>query len=155
MTGNLSQQQIAEYMDAFDLFDVEGEGKITLDKIACVLNSLGQAPNEYALSVIMRSKQEEGEDSIELYEFLSFMADQQTLSIAQESSDRRRFSALEEAFALLDPSDSGVILASDLRRIVKDVMKEHDVDALIAMGDTEGTGRVYYKELAGILMQGA
>ena len=61
MTDSLSQQQIAEYIEAFDIFDVEGEGRLPLDTVPCVLNALGRQPIEYNIASLQRTKREEGE----------------------------------------------------------------------------------------------
>ena len=55
----------------------------------------------------------------------------------------------------MDPGDTGVIQTSDLKRVMKDTMKEADLEALILTADRDGSGSVYYKELTGMLLQGA
>jgi Ca2+-binding EF-hand superfamily protein len=40
-TVTLTDEQIAEFKDAFSLFDKDGDGSITLEELATVMRSLG------------------------------------------------------------------------------------------------------------------
>jgi calmodulin len=41
-TITLTDEQIAEFKDAFSLFDKDGDGSITLEELATVMRSLGK-----------------------------------------------------------------------------------------------------------------
>ena len=43
---NLTEQKIAEFREAFSLFDKDGDGHVTPKELMIVLNSLGQKPTE-------------------------------------------------------------------------------------------------------------
>ena len=46
MTQTWSEDQIAEFKEAFALFDTDGDGTITLDELRTVMQSLGQTPSD-------------------------------------------------------------------------------------------------------------
>lgn len=49
MVDQLSEEQIAEFKEAFSLFDRDGDGKITSKELGTVMRSLGQNPTEAEL----------------------------------------------------------------------------------------------------------
>ncbi|XP_077864778.1 uncharacterized protein LOC144350470 [Saccoglossus kowalevskii] len=52
-TSKLSEEQIADFKDAFTLFDKNGDGCITTKELGTVMRSLGQNPTETELQDII------------------------------------------------------------------------------------------------------
>ena len=46
MAEQLTEEQIAEFKEAFSLFDKDGDGTITTKELGTVMRSLGQNPTE-------------------------------------------------------------------------------------------------------------
>ena len=46
MADQLTEEQIAEFKEAFSLFDKDGDGTITTKELGTVMRSLGQNPTE-------------------------------------------------------------------------------------------------------------
>uniref|UniRef100_A0A8C0I366 EF-hand domain-containing protein n=1 Tax=Balaenoptera musculus TaxID=9771 RepID=A0A8C0I366_BALMU len=49
MSDQLTEEQIAEFKEAFSLFDKDGDGTITTKELGTVMRSLGQNPTEVEL----------------------------------------------------------------------------------------------------------
>ena len=53
MADQLTEEQIAEFKEAFSLFDKDGDGTITTKELGTVMRSLGQNPTEAELQVTL------------------------------------------------------------------------------------------------------
>jgi len=74
MADSLSEEQIAEFKEAFSLFDRDGDGKITSKELGTVMRSLGQNPTEAELQDMINEVDTDGNGTIDFPEFLTMMA---------------------------------------------------------------------------------
>jgi len=70
---HLTEEIIAEYKDAFALYDRESPDAISTKDLGSVLRALGQNPNESELSEMQRKVDPESSGTIEFPEFLALM----------------------------------------------------------------------------------
>jgi Ca2+-binding EF-hand superfamily protein len=59
----LTEEQIAEFKEAFSLFDKDGDGTITTKELGTVMRSLGQNPTEAELQDMINEVDADGESS--------------------------------------------------------------------------------------------
>ena len=57
----LTEEQIAEFKEAFSLFDKDGDGTITTKELGTVMRSLGQNPTEAELQDMINEVDADGE----------------------------------------------------------------------------------------------
>ncbi len=74
MADTLSEEQIAEFKEAFSLFDKDGDGTITTKELGTVMRSLGQNPTEAELQDMINEVDADGNGTIDFPEFLTMMA---------------------------------------------------------------------------------
>ncbi|MBA0768455.1 hypothetical protein Gotri_017256 [Gossypium trilobum] len=102
----LTQEQIVEFKEAFNFFDKDGDGCITVEELATVIKSLDQNPSEEELQDMINEVDADGNGTIEFSEFLNLMAKKMQETDAEEE--------LKEAFRVFDKDLNGYISASEV-----------------------------------------
>ena len=70
----LTEDQIAEFREAFALFDKDGDGTISSSELEVILKSLGQSPTEEELQDMINEVDVDGNGTVDFHEFLTMMA---------------------------------------------------------------------------------
>ena len=122
MVDQLTEEQIAEFKEAFSLFDKDGDGTITTKELDTVMRSLGQNPTEAELQDMINEVDVDGNGTIDFPEFLSLMA--------RKMKDTDTEEELIEAFKVFDRDGNGLISAAELRY----------VERFYILGRKEGVG---------------
>lgn len=110
MADQLTEEQIAEFKEAFSLFDKDGDGTITTKELGTVMRSLGQNPTEAELQDMINEVDADGNGTIDFPEFLSLMA--------RKMKDTDTEEELIEAFKVFDRDGNGFISAAELRHVM-------------------------------------
>ena len=71
---NLTDEQIAEFKEAFQIFDKDGDGSITTKELGTVMRSLGQNPSDDKIRQMIIDVDEDNSETIDFKEFLGLMA---------------------------------------------------------------------------------
>ncbi|XP_067682711.1 uncharacterized protein [Haliotis asinina] len=140
MTEHLTQEQISEFKEAFDLFDKDRDGTITTMELGTVMRSLGQEPSQTELQNMIREIDADGNGLIDFPEFLDMMAKR----MKSDADDEIR-----EAFRVFDKDGNGFISAAELRHVMTNLgekLTDEEVDDMIKEADTNGDGQVDYDE---------
>merc|ERR1711976_891129 len=97
----LSDEQIAEFREAFQLFDKDGNGYISTKELGMVMRSLGQNPTENELMDMINEVDIDGSGTVDFPEFLNMMAKKiQNIDSGEE---------IREAFRVFDRTAQGSI----------------------------------------------
>ncbi|XP_059453089.1 calmodulin-like [Corylus avellana] len=83
MAEQLTEEQIAEFKEAFSLFDKDGDGCITTKELGTVMRSLGQNPTEAELQDMINEVDADQNGTIDFSEFLNLMARKMKVSSIQ------------------------------------------------------------------------
>ena len=103
----LTEEQIAEFKEAFSLFDKDGDGTITTKELGTVMRSLGQNPTEAELQDMINEVDADGNGTIDFPEFCTLMA--------RKMKDTDSEEELKEAFRVFDKDGNCFISAAELR----------------------------------------
>ncbi|CAG2208547.1 CALM [Mytilus edulis] len=136
----LTEEQVAEFKEAFSLFDKDGDGTITTSELGTVMRSLGQNPTEAELQDMINEVDADGNGTIDFEEFL--------LMMARKMKDTDSEEELREAFRVFDKDGNGFISAAELRHVMTNLgekLTDEEVDEMIKEADLDGDGLVNYE----------
>ena len=142
MAEQLTEEQIAEFKEAFSLFDKDGDGTITTKELGTVMRSLGQNPTEAELQDMINEVDVDGNGTIDFPEFLSLMA--------RKMKDQDTEEELIEAFKVFDRDGNGLISAAELRHVMTNLgekLTDEEVDEMIREADLVGDGHINFRNI--------
>uniref|UniRef100_A0A6N2LEX7 EF-hand domain-containing protein n=2 Tax=Salix TaxID=40685 RepID=A0A6N2LEX7_SALVM len=147
MADSLSEEQIAEFREAFFMIDRDADGFITMEELATTVQSLDGRPTKEVQEMI-RDVDLEGNGTMDFEEFLIVMGRKQKENVAEE---------LQEAFKVFDRNQDGYISANELRQVMMNLgerLTEEEAEQMIREADVDGDGLVSYEEFARMMMVG-
>jgi len=142
-----AEEQIAEFKEAFSLFDKDGDGTITTKELGTVMRSLGQNPTEAELQDMINEVDADGNGTIDFPEFLTLMA--------RKMKDTDSEEEILEAFKVFDKDGNGFISAAELRHVMTNLgekLTDEEVDEMIREADIDGDGQINYEEFVKMMM---
>lgn len=145
--NNLTEEQIAEFKEAFQIFDKDGDGSITTKELGTVMRSLGQNPSDEEVRQMIEEVDEDKSETIDFKEFLGLMARKMKETDAEDE--------LLEAFKVFDKDGNGKISAHELRYVMLssgEDLTEQDIQEMVMEADIDGDGFIDYQEFVKIMM---
>ncbi|XWS64696.1 hypothetical protein CRYUN_Cryun05aG0025500 [Craigia yunnanensis] len=143
----MSEEQIAEFQEAFCLFDKDGDGCITMEELAVAIKSLDQNPTEEVLQNMINEVDIDGNGTIEFGEFLNLMARKMKEAEAEDE--------LKEAFRVFDKDQDGYISPNELRQVmihIGEKVTDEELEQMIREADLDGDGQVNYEEFVRMML---
>ncbi|PON87152.1 Parvalbumin [Trema orientale] len=115
----LTEQQIAEFQEAFCLLDKDGDGCITIDELATAIKSLDQNPTEDELQSMISEVDIDGNGTIEFGEFLNLMARKMKLRhVMINLGERLKDEELEQMIREADLDGDGLVNYEEFVRMM-------------------------------------
>ncbi|XP_023236518.1 calmodulin-like isoform X3 [Centruroides sculpturatus] len=148
MANELTEEQIAEFREAFSLFDKDGDGHITTEELGTVMRSLGQTPTQAELHDMIKEVDTDGSGSIEFAEFLNLMAKKM-----KEADDENE---IIEAFRVFDKDGDGYIHIEELRDAMMNLgekLTAEETEEMIREADINNDGLINYAEFVRMMSE--
>jgi len=145
--SELSQEQINEFREAFDLFDKDKDGQITSKELGTVMRSLGQNPTDTELQDMIREVDTTGKGNIQFNDFVKMMA--------KKMKDTDNEDEIVEAFRVFDKEGHGYIPATELRHVMTSLgekLTNEECDEMIREADIDNTGQINYVEFTRMML---
>ncbi|CAF1574739.1 unnamed protein product, partial [Adineta ricciae] len=129
----LTEEQIAEFKEAFFLFDKHGDGTITTKQLGTVMRSLGHNPTEIELQNMIDEVAADGNGTIDFPEFLTMMV--------RKMKDTDSEEEIREAFNVFDKNGNGIISIDEFRHVMTNLgekLTDEELDEIVREADVNG-----------------
>ncbi|KAF7805203.1 calmodulin-like protein 11 [Senna tora] len=152
MKDALTEEQIAEFLEAFRLFDRDGDvelGCITIEELGSAMRSLDENPSEEELQFMIKEVDANGNGTIEFGEFLNLMATK------LKEADAEAGHQFKEAFKVLDKDQDGYISPAELRFVMitlGEKVTDEELEQMIRDADLDGDGLLDYHEFLRMML---
>ena len=140
---DIPSDKIHEYQEAFNLFDKDHSGTISVDEIAKIMKNFGNPLSKDEVREMIKDIDTSGDGELDFNEFITLMERQETI-IDDEDEDE-----VPRAFKSFDKEHSGSLNISEFRYILTQLgnkFTESEVDTLFKECDLDNDGKLDYAE---------
>ena len=124
MTEQLSEDKIFEFKEAFDIFDQDKDGIITINELGEIMKILGQSTSDEELQLMILEVDIEGNGNIDFKDFLTLMAKKKMENDEHDESENN----LYQVFHVINQSGTGKINEKELKRVMISLGEVHITD---------------------------
>ncbi|KAL4237816.1 hypothetical protein ACF0H5_002528 [Mactra antiquata] len=145
---NLTEEQIAEFREAFSLFDKDGDGTMTTKELGTVMRSFGLDPSQRELQEMVAEVDVDGNGEIDFDEFLMMMA--------KKLNDVDHEAEMKEAFEIFDRENNGFITHADLKFVMCQLgekLTDEEVSEMLKEADVSERGKITWNEFYAVMMK--
>ena len=143
----ISEQAIKEFKEAFDIFDKDKDGYITIKELDQIMKNLGQSPTESELQDMINEVDIDGSGTIDFRDFLEVMMKRLKETDSEDE--------LIEIFNILDTDGNGLINSNELLNVMvtlgENINKE-DIEDLIKEVDHDYDGFINFEEFVRLIL---
>ena len=142
----LSDDQLNEIRDSFDLFDRDGTGTIGADDLWVVMRALGCEPRKEDMKKMVGEVDQENTGQISFDGYLQI--------VLNKMVERPGLDDILKAFRLFDREGSGAVSFAQLKRIVQQIgetISDEELHEMIAEADRKGSGVVDEEDFVKII----
>jgi len=144
----LSEEEVEEIREAFNLFDTDGSGTIDPKELMSAMKSLGFETKNQVIYQMIADLDKDGSGSVDFEEFLDLMTG--TLGGKDTKED------IKKVFGLFDDDRTGYITLSNLKRVANDsgeTMSDAELLEMIDRVDHDQDGKISSEEFYNIMTQ--
>ena len=142
----LTEDEIEEIKEAFDLFDTDGSGAIDPKELRAAMQSLGFEAKNQTIYQMITDLDKNKSGNIDFEEFLDMMT--------ARMSDKDTREDINKVFRLFDDDTSGSITIRNLRRVARELgetMTDEELQEMVERADSNGDGAVSMDDFYNIM----
>eukprot|EP00057_Strongylocentrotus_purpuratus_P032849 XP_789104.4 PREDICTED: calmodulin-A [Strongylocentrotus purpuratus] len=148
--SRLTTEQMEEYREAFNSFDRNNDGVISVDEFGDVIRTLGQNPTKKDIEDAVKRFDENKNGTIEFNEFIKM------IDLIPFNDKDQEQEELRKAFQLFDKDGNGYISAAELKLAMTTLgepLTDDEVAEMIANADIDQDGKINYEEFVEMIVQ--
>merc|ERR1711990_900142 len=133
--GKMTDKEIAECKEAFDLFDADGGGTIDIEELGTAMTALGFQPKKAEIKKMVDDMDKDSDGTIDFQEFLTLMAGKMSSKDLKDD--------MVKAFKLFDADGVGKISFKNLKAVATELgesMSDADLQGMMDEADADGDG---------------
>jgi len=142
----LTEDEIDEIREAFNLFDTDGSGTIDPKELKAAMQSLGFDSKNPTVYQMIAELDRDVTGAIDFEDFLD--------AITSKLGDKETRDGISKIFALFDEDKSGSITLKNLKRVAKELgetMSEEELREMIERADSMGNGEISVEDFYTIM----
>uniref|UniRef100_A0A1A8FE15 Centrin 4 n=1 Tax=Nothobranchius korthausae TaxID=1143690 RepID=A0A1A8FE15_9TELE len=142
----LTENQLQEIKEAFNLFDTDGTGTIDVKEIKVAMRALGFDPKKDEIKAMVADFVKDGSVTVSFSDFVSMMT--------QKMTEKDSTEEIMKAFRLFDDDGTGKISFKNLKRVAKELgenLTDVELQEMIDEADQDGDGEVSEQEFLRIM----
>jgi len=142
----LGEEQVMEIKDAFDLFDKDRSGEITVGEMLEAMRSLGYDTEGGEAAEHVKNLDKDGSGALEFNEFYELL----TARFSENTSKEE----LQRVFALFDTDKTGEISLANMRAIadtVGDQVTDDELGDIVSKNDMDTDGKLSFEDFYNVL----
>merc|ERR1711937_468184 len=146
----LGEEQVMEIKDAFDLFDKDRSGEITVGEMLDAMRSLGYDTEHGEAAEHVKNLDKDGSGALEFGEFYELL----TARFSENTSKEE----LQRVFALFDTDKTGNISLANMRAIadqVGDQVTDDELGDIVLKNDMNNDGQLTFDDFYAVLTKKA
>merc|ERR1711988_1252063 len=142
----LGEEQVMEIKDAFDLFDKDRSGEITVGEMLDAMRSLGYDTEHGEAAEHVKSLDKDGSGALEFNEFYDLLTARFSENTTREE--------LERVFKLFDTDNTGSISVANMGAVadqVGDQVSDDDLGDIVLKNDMNNDGQLTFDDFYNVL----
>ncbi len=139
----IPEEQRKEYKEAFDMFDKDGSGHISVEEIHRVMKNMGNEMSKEEIKSMISDLDQDGSGEIDFEEFITFM---QRTAVQEDISEEEE---VIRAFQTFDKDGNGYLTCDEFKYILTnlgDKFSPEDVAEIFNEADLNHDGKIEYRE---------
>lgn len=144
----LSTDEIEEIKEAFDIFDVDKSGAISVQELLKAMTTLGFDSKNPDIFNMIQDMDEDGTGEIEFPDFLDMM----TARISENNTKED----LERVFKLFDNDRTQEITVENLKRVARQLgedISDEELKEIVQRADLDGDGRLTFEDFYQVIVK--